>query len=244
MALLTGWPTDQADGSVSSEVRWRAMAKMWLASGVLRGAYTEFLPSYAASVITCQPGAVWLDGHYAELIAAVGTNVTADGLLVVRFTPADGKFELLFKSGVGQTPTQTTATWELPIASMAAGVMTDQRALITPSGQAPEAWREIGAVGQPPFTGGWVNFGGAFATAAFYKDAFSRVHLKGTIKSGTIAIGAFTLPVGYRPLQAMEFAVVSNAAFGVLDIAASGAVTPQGGNNASFFLGASFRAQQ
>src|SRR4051794_38159239 len=124
MALLTGWPTDQAEGSVSSEARWRAMAKMWLGSGVLAGLYSELSPAYAASVITCQAGAVWLDGHYAELTAPSGTNVTADGLLVVRFTPADGKFELLFRSGAGITPTQSTATWELPVASMTAGAMT------------------------------------------------------------------------------------------------------------------------
>jgi hypothetical protein len=131
-ALLTGWPTDQADGSVSSEARWRAMARQWLASGVLRGLYSEFVPSYATNVITCQPGAVWIDGHYAELTTAQGTSVTADGLLVVRYTPADGKFELLFKSGTGQVPTQTTATWELPIASMTAGAMADARAFASP----------------------------------------------------------------------------------------------------------------
>lgn len=126
MALLTGWPTDGADGSVSSEARWRAMARQWLGSGVLRGVYSELASAYAAGAITTQPGGVWIDGHYAELTAVANTPATANGLLVVRFTPADNKFELLFRDGV-TVPTQTTATWELPIALMSAGAMVDSR---------------------------------------------------------------------------------------------------------------------
>jgi hypothetical protein len=109
------------------------MARQWLGSGVLRGLYSELAPSYAASVITTQAGAVWIDGHYAEIAAVANTPVTANGLLVVRFTPADNKFELLFRDGV-TVPTQTTATWELPIALMTAGAMRDQRPFVGPAG--------------------------------------------------------------------------------------------------------------
>ena len=64
---------------------------------------------------------------------------------------------------------------------------------------APEAFRNIGAAGQPAFTNAWANFGGGRATAGFYIDKGSVVHLKGSITGGTSGTSAFTLPVGYRP---------------------------------------------
>jgi hypothetical protein len=68
-----------------------------------------------------------------------------------------------------------------------------------PSFAEPEAWHEIGASGEPAFAGGWVNEApGTSPTAAFYKDPFGNVHLKGLISSG-IDDTVFTLPVGYRP---------------------------------------------
>jgi len=67
----------------------------------------------------------------------------------------------------------------------------------------PEAWIT------PTLTNGWVNFGTPNETAGYYKDAFGRVHIRGTIKSGTVAAGAtgtaFTLPVGYRPAAVLPF---------------------------------------
>jgi hypothetical protein len=62
-----------------------------------------------------------------------------------------------------------------------------------------EAWHEVGAAGQPAFENGWVNYGGSFATAAFYKDTLGVVHLRGLVMSGTAGTTIFQLPVGYRP---------------------------------------------
>jgi hypothetical protein len=81
-----------------------------------------------------------------------------------------------------------------------------------------EGWHEVGASGQPPFQNGWVNVGGVFSTAAFYKDPYGVVHLKGLIKSGTVGSPIFSLPEGYRPAAELNFAVLSNSALGILGI--------------------------
>ena len=100
-------------------------------------------------------------------------------------------------------------------------------------------------VNAPTLLNGWVNFGGVETPAGYYKDTSGRVHLRGFIKSGTAAADTvlFTLPIGYRPSVAINFAVVSNNAFGYIDILASGNVRFQVGSNVSLSLdGISFRA--
>jgi hypothetical protein len=71
-----------------------------------------------------------------------------------------------------------------------------------------EGWHEIGTAGQPAFlpcsaTASWTNFGAPFNTAAFYKDNWGVVHLKGLVRcvggtSGTQNV-IFKLPNGYAP---------------------------------------------
>jgi hypothetical protein len=101
-----------------------------------------------------------------------------------------------------------------------------------------EAWTGV------TFSGTWTNFGGAWNTAAYRKDAQGYVHLKGTIKSGTIGTAAFTLPAGYRPAADGRHACVSNNAFGSCTITSAGVVTPSVGSNASFMLdGITFKAE-
>jgi len=127
---LTVWPTDGADGSVSSEARWRKMGRLWVPSGVdasLLGIAGQLVPTLAAGpTINVAAGSCWLDGHYAERTTPASVPATANGLLVVRFTPADNHAELLYRDAA-VTCTQTLATWELPIAQMLAGAMRDIR---------------------------------------------------------------------------------------------------------------------
>lgn len=108
-----------------------------------------------------------------------------------------------------------------------------------------EPWIEIGSGGSAPaFANSWVNDGGAgLETAAFYKDPFGIVRLKGRVKSGTVAATMFTLPAGYRPAATSDHAVVSNFAFGRVTIATNGNVTLGVGSNTWASLsGITFRA--
>lgn len=109
--------------------------------------------------------------------------------------------------------------------------------------QAPEAWHQVAAgsttqnrcasqtavfCSDEPSLGvfqPWVNFGGGFATAAFYKDQLGIVHLKGLVANNqgsgpdprTSAI--LRLPVGYRPTTERVFPSVSRATINGLEVA-------------------------
>jgi hypothetical protein len=76
---------------------------------------------------------------------------------------------------------------------------------------AVENWRNIGATGNPAFTNSWANSGGSNAVAAFYRDPFRIVRLKGVIDTGTSGTSAFTLPVGYRPSEVLQFPALQTA---------------------------------
>jgi len=89
---------------------------------------------------------------------------------------------------------------------------------------AAEPWHEVGATNEPQFQNGWTNLGdGRTATAAFYKDPWGTVHLKGTVKNGdsSAASTIFTLPCGYGPNKDQNFAVASPSttnSLGILDV--------------------------
>lgn len=126
MPDLDVWPTDGSGGAVSTELRWRKMARLWVPSGVT-AAGGGLAPTIAAGpAINVAIGSAWVDGHFAELTAPASIPVTANGLLVLRLTPADNRCELLYRDGAS-APTQTDPTWELALAKMTAGAMTDIR---------------------------------------------------------------------------------------------------------------------
>jgi hypothetical protein len=113
----------------------------------------------------------------------------------------------------------------------------------------PEAFHEVGSVGQPAFENGWVNYGPTlYETTAFYKDPLGVVHLKGTVENGNTTI--FTLPVGYRPAKSQFFPTVASNAFGdvlvrgLTEGGAAGQVHFNAGNPSLFvsLSGISFRA--
>lgn len=93
---------------------------------------------------------------------------------------------------------------------------------------APEAWHEVGASGEPPFGQGWSNYMPSlnqYQTAAFRKDQFGRVHIKGVVirTSGTSEV-VFTLPPGYRPSRQIIVPAVSNWAFSAIALLPGGNV--------------------
>jgi hypothetical protein len=87
-------------------------------------------------------------------------------------------------------------------------------------------FRKVGAAGSPAFANSWVNYGSGWADAAYWRDPFGMVHLRGVIKSGTVGSGAFTLPPGFRPATNEIFAVMSNGAVGRVDVTTDGQVAP------------------
>lgn len=107
-----------------------------------------------------------------------------------------------------------------------------------------EPWHQIGAAGEPAFQNGWTHYGYGWPNAAFYKDPFGVVHMKGLIKSGTVGATAFTLPVGYRPTENRMITTFSNETVARIDIFyATGQVYVYSGSNVYISLdGASFRA--
>jgi hypothetical protein len=138
MADLIVWPTDAAEGSVATEARWRKMARLWVGTGVELKAGMMKPTLGAGPVIAVADGSCWIDGHYAELTAGTSVPVTTNGILVVRLTPADNKAELLYRASVTD-PTQTDASYELPIARMSGGAMVDLRVYAVPALVAPDA---------------------------------------------------------------------------------------------------------
>lgn len=108
---------------------------------------------------------------------------------------------------------------------------------------AVEQWKPVGATGNATFGGTWVNFGGSDAAAAYMKDPWLFVHLKGTVKLGTIGTAIFTLPVGYRPQEIENFITIANGALGVVTINPSGTVVATAGSAVWFSLaGITFKA--
>ena len=109
-----------------------------------------------------------------------------------------------------------------------------------------ENWHEIGAASEPVFNSSWVNYGAGLATAAFRKDADGVVHIKGTVKNGTVGIAvAFTLPAGYRPALREDFVTIGNGAIGQVVVNANGEVWILAGSNVNHHLNTvSFVAEQ
>lgn len=108
-----------------------------------------------------------------------------------------------------------------------------------------ESAHTVGGAGEPAFQNSWVNFDlTGWHGARFWKDPMGIVHLQGLIKNGTVGTTAFVLPTGYRPSNGLMFAVVSNNAFGRLDISPAGNVVPATGNNTHFAINVEFRQEQ
>lgn len=62
----------------------------------------------------------------------------------------------------------------------------------------------------PTFINSWVAMTGTII--GYRKDNFGKVHLKGSIKGGTVGTQAFALPAGYRPSQTVYLSTNSNNA--------------------------------
>lgn len=73
----------------------------------------------------------------------------------------------------------------------------------------------IGATGAPAFASGWINFGGAYTTASFYKTTDGVIHIEGVIGgSAATAPLVFTLPAGDRPAGTEQFVCAASGVAG------------------------------
>lgn len=104
---------------------------------------------------------------------------------------------------------------------------------------------QVGASGGTPFTNSWVNLGGGYAPAAYWKDSNGIVWLEGSVKSGTLGLSAFLLAPGFRPDQNRIFPAFSNNVPGLVQVTSAGQVQPLAvgtASNASYTLdGIAFR---
>lgn len=95
----------------------------------------------------------------------------------------------------------------------------------------------------PALLNSWANFGGSFNPAGYYRDASGVVRLRGVVKTGAVGTVIFTLPAGFRPINTELMPVVSNSAFGLVQVGSNGDVTAAGGSSTWFSLdGITFRA--
>lgn len=88
----------------------------------------------------------------------------------------------------------------------------------------PVAWNT------PSLSGAWVNYGAPFQVCQ-YRKVLDEVELRGVIKTGAIGTSFLTLPAGNRPPASLNLPCASNAAFGMLTIAADGTCVAAVGNN-------------
>ena len=110
---------------------------------------------------------------------------------------------------------------------------------------AVEAWHEVGGgPTEPAFQNGWANLGNANeVTAAFYKDPFGVVHLKGILSAGPNST-IFTLPAGYLPSKNLIENVTRGGVAGMLVVLANGDVKFNTGSGFTSLDGVTFRVDE
>lgn len=160
-------------------------------------------------------------------------NISVSGTL------ASGRIP--YTSAAGQLATDSSLVWDATNDRLGIGMTPayplDVNGSIRVSGMFVEDWQT------PTLAGAWKDFLGGNTTTQYYKDPTGRVHLKGTLVSGTASSTIFTLPAGYRPSERMRFPVAVNGAYGEVQVSSAGTVTHIAGSTTFFHLdGVSFRA--
>lgn len=111
----------------------------------------------------------------------------------------------------------------------------------TSAQKAPPGWIT------PTLLNGWVNWSAAY-TAAYYKNEVGEVRLKGYIKGGATVGGTviLMLPAGYRPKEALFFAVLCAGSLGVVIVQPTGElmISVLAGNSDLSLSNIAFKADQ
>jgi microcystin-dependent protein len=127
------FPFTDGLGAGATSTRWRLMARNWVqgGSGILQGYLQNCAPSLSGgTTVNIQPGAVWIDGFYGENTSPKAVTVSTNGMVVARMDPSNEKISFFFVAAQN-APTQNPAgIFELPIAQITGGVLTDIRQFI------------------------------------------------------------------------------------------------------------------
>ena len=220
------------------------------------------LPAHTHNVVLTDPGHVHsnTNGSYLQVSATVSTflNTTNNAGYAVFHAPNTATAFTGISVAVndtGQTrgtvinsmPPYIALSWIIKAkgASLSNSVITGPQG---PKGDPPDptpmdTWHTVGdgATGLgTTFQNGWVNVGGAYAPLAFRKDPNGKVRIRGSIKTGTINAVVFTLPVGYRPVTAINQPTSSyngtTGVFGQVEIQPTGTVAVYYASNSYFSL--------
>lgn len=140
------FPFDPGFGASANAARWRKMANLWMADGVVAnypyGALAANRELYASTptgnATTVQPGAVFIHGYYAEISTAQTISGLGTGTIVAQVNFNTEVVTLLYRDtvvdyGAGGFE-QDANIWEIPIWGVTAGTtLLDLRNLINPA---------------------------------------------------------------------------------------------------------------
>ena len=112
-------------------------ARLWYGSGVVPGFLGALAPSIAGSVVTLQPGAVWIDGYYGEVDSPKTVGVSGNGMVVVHAWIPQRQIAVYFVAN--QTvPTQNqSGIYEVPIMAVTGASGRDIRQFSAPTPGGP-----------------------------------------------------------------------------------------------------------
>lgn len=145
------FPFDPGFGASANSSRWRKMAKLWQTDGVLSAWYNPsntlvsapnvLSATIAGSVVTVNPGGLYVHGYYAELQSAKTFTVGANGTIVAQVNmPTNNEFiQIGYRDGVtdyGSNPASTyeqdNTIWEMPLWLISSSQLIDLRTWINP----------------------------------------------------------------------------------------------------------------
>lgn len=238
-----------AKSPISTPDLWVKAARNWLATGIIK-AYLNELQVYADSTgmqIKVKSGAANVQGIYfdsdAEEILAISaanaSNPRIDRIIVRLDLPADSIDFAVIQGAPAASPaapslTQNNTRWEISLAQVYVGMnastiisdnITDDRFFVKNTNITQDTWFD----GVPQ--NGWINFGTDWVSLQYRKDDSGNVHLRGTIKNGTLTVSCMTLPTEYRPAKKFGFAGVDSTEGHVgMRIYENGEVIPMNGN--------------
>lgn len=102
------------------------MARLWYGSGVVPGNQNQLACTISGTVVTIQPGAVWVDGFYGQSNAnKTVSGVSGTGTIIARLDVTSRQIYFMFvTTAIVQNP---LANFDIPLYTVASGVLTDAR---------------------------------------------------------------------------------------------------------------------